>query len=39
MEMGSEYDDTIGCTEVVSVSILCSKHSSLALSSMFPHII
>jgi len=38
MEMGSGYDDTIGCTEVVSVSTLCNRYSSLAVSLLPPHV-
>ena len=32
MEKGKEYDNTIGCVIVVSVSILCSRCYDLALS-------
>ena len=38
MEMGSGYDGTISYAEVVSVSASCSRCSSLALSSLFPHV-
>jgi len=38
MEMGSEYDDTIGYAEVVSVSTLYSRCSNLASSSISPHV-
>jgi len=31
MEIGLGYDDMISCTEVVSVSTLCSRCSSLAI--------
>ena len=38
MELGSGYDDMIGCAEVVSVSTLYSRCSSLALFLISPHI-
>jgi len=30
MDMGKEYDDTISCAIVVSVSISCSRYHNLA---------
>ena len=39
METGSEYDDTIGYAEVVSVSILCSRCSNLAVSSLYSYVL
>ena len=39
METGSGYDDTIGCAEVVSVSILCSRCSNLAVSSLYSYVL
>ena len=33
--MGSRYDDIISYAEVVSVSILCSRYSNLAVLSYF----
>ena len=38
MELGSGYDDTIGCAEVVSVSTLYSTCSSLTSSLISPHV-
>jgi len=38
MELGSGYDDMIGCAEVVSVSTLYSRCSSLALFLISPHV-
>ena len=39
MEKGKGYDDTIGCTVVVSVSTSCSRCYNLALSLRSPHVI
>ena len=38
MEIGLGYDDTIGCAEVVSVSVSCSRYSSLTVSLLSPHV-
>ena len=39
MEKGKEYDDTIGCATVVSVSASCSRYYNLALSLRSPYVI
>jgi len=39
MEMGSGYDNMIGYTEVVSVSISCSRRSNLAVFSLYSHVL
>jgi len=38
MEIGSGYNNTISCTEVVSVSTSYNRYSSLTLSSISPHV-
>ena len=39
MEVDLEYDNMIGYTKVVSVSVSYSRCSSLVLFSMFPYVI
>jgi len=39
MKMGLEYDNIIGYTKVVSVSISYRKCSDLALSLLSPHVL
>ena len=39
IEMGREYDNTIGCTVVVSVSASWSRCSCLASLLLLPHVI
>ena len=38
MGIGSKYDNIIGCAKKVSVSISCSRYSSLASFSTSPHV-
>ena len=39
MKKGKEYDNTIGCAVVVSVSTSCNRCYNFALSSQSPHVV